>query len=146
MRLSHLHENKLNIPAKVMERYMEGNCLLFAEALSKILNSPIYSVLVGFGGNDITVAHVVVEYRNKYWDISGGHSQSDLIATYGDKGASTVFLEPYSASQWDKYEVDLDKNSKDDEKQGIIPGKHYLEPPEETNKWANLIAQMATIS
>ena len=146
MRLSHLHENKLNIPAKVMERYMEGNCLLFAEALSKILNSPIYSVLVGFGGNDITVAHVVVEYRNKYWDISGGHSQSDLIATYEKQGAPTVFLEPYSASQWDEYEVDLDKNSKNDEEQGIIPGKHYPEPPEETNKWANLIAQMADIS
>lgn len=141
MRLNYLIENKLNIPKDVIEKYMGGNCLLFAEALQKLLGNyaSIYSVLVGFGGNDITVAHVVVEYKGYYWDIKGKRSEKELVDEMQEMGAPTVFLAPYNERHWEHWEESDDHSEGSSEERG----RHFPEPVEETMKWANVIAQMA---
>jgi hypothetical protein len=148
----YLAETLEQIPDDIMERYLEGNCLTFAKALSEVLDASIYAVIAGTGGNDATCSHVVVEYDGKYWDISGGHSEQELIDKYEENlGAAFVEVVPYDPSYWQHYDLDkdgyYDEYEEDEDVEENDPpeelGQHFPESKEETLKWANIIAKQA---
>jgi len=148
----YLAELTEEIPLEIEDRYLEGNCLTFANALSELLNSGKYAVLAGTGGRDITCAHVVVKYNDKYWDITGGHTEQELIDQYEEKlDAAYVDIVPYQSSQWQSYDLDKDGDydeydEDEDVEEGDSPeemGQHFPESKEETMKWASIIAKQA---
>jgi len=148
----YLAESTEEIPLEIEDRYLEGNCLTFAKALSELLNSGIYAVLAGTGGRDITCAHVVVKYNDKYWDITGGHTEQELIDQYEEKlDAAYVDIAPYQSSQWQSYDLDKDGDydeydEDEDVEEGDPPeemGQHFPESKEETMRWASIIAKQA---
>ena len=148
----YISEATEQIPSDIEERYLEGNCLTFAKALSELLDFDIYAIVAGTGGGDITCCHVVVPYKGKYWDISGGHTEQELIDKYEEElGAAYVDIVPYRPSLWQNYDLDKDGDYDEDEEDYDVEeddppeemGQHFPEPREETMKWASIIAKQA---
>ena len=148
----YISEATEQISSDIEERYLEGNCLTFAKALSELLDSDIYAVIAGTGGKDVTCSHVVVSYNDKYWDILGEHTEQELIEKYEEElGAAYVDIVPYNPSLWQSYDLDKDDDYDEyeedsDVEEGDPPeemGQHFPESKEETMKWASIIAKQA---
>lgn len=162
-----INENISQIPDTILERYREGNCLLFAEAVLSLLNNEdayLYSVITNTDGYHWVISHIVVKYAGKYIDIDGIQSEQQLknkiLHYYKQSGLDAediqIEFKLYNPSEWEQFSyepeydgeeqesfIDLNKDSQDDKEQTTSPGKMYPESPAETLKWAKIVLSNA---
>ena len=87
----YISEATEQIPSDIEERYLEGNCLTFAKALSELLDFDIYAIVAGTGGGDITFPDRTVQ-QTAY--IPGSIEAYDLSSSIAITSTATTVLAP----------------------------------------------------
>lgn len=76
-------------------KFLKGDCLIFAKALSSILqDATIVSLMVSHGGRP-SLAHILVDHNGTLYDASGPHTEDEVIDQYESMGAPFVFIEEF---------------------------------------------------